>query len=95
MTDPLGKFEVYSYDGNGNLFSTTDRKGQTINFAYDAVNQLLQKTDNRKQPAPANASDGPGKTEYSYDVVGNLLTVVDPDSNLTFGYDGGLNAKLS
>ncbi len=76
-TDPLGKSDMFSYDGNGNMVTTTDRKEQTINFQYDSLNQLIKKT------LPGNLV-----TDFNYDLVGNLIDVTNPDSNLTFTYDG-------
>jgi RHS repeat-associated protein len=75
-TDPLGKVEAYEYDGNDNLTKRTTPKLDQIVFAYDPVNQLLSKT-----------LPGSLVTSYSYSPVGNLLTVNDPDSNLTMTYD--------
>lgn len=79
-TDPLGNFETFIHDNNGNLLSTTDRNVQTIDFQYDVVNQLVQKTLLA------------GKLEetitmFAYDSVGNLTSVTDPDSALTMTYD--------
>ena len=75
-TDPLGKVETYEYDGNDNLTKRTTQKMDQIVFAYDAVNQLLSKT-----------LPGAQVTSYTYSTVSNLLTVTDPDSNLTMTYD--------
>ena len=79
-TDPLGRSETFAYDGNGNLISSTDRNNQTIEFQYDAVNQLIQKTLLPGMPDEA-------LTRFGYDSVGNLASVVDPDSSLTMTYD--------
>ena len=76
-TDPLGNSDTFAYDGNENLITTTDRNGQTLNFQYDSLNQLINKT------LPANLV-----TTFDYDLVGNLTSISDPDSNLTFSYDG-------
>jgi len=77
-TDPLGKKEGFRYDGNGNLIQTIDRRLQTIDFEYDAVNQLVRKTHVTTSHV----------TSYDYDEVDNLTSVIDPDSHLTFTYDG-------
>ena len=76
-TDPLGNSDTFVYDGNGNITSHTNRKGQTISFTYDADNQLVSKV------VPGN-----GTVTYTYDNSGNLLTLNDPDSKITFEYDG-------
>jgi RHS repeat-associated protein len=75
-TDPLGKVETYTYDGNDNLTARHTPKGDDIFFAYDAVNQLLSKT-----------LPGSQVTSYLYDQVGNLTRVTDPDSVLAMSYD--------
>ena len=45
----------------GNLLSKTDRKGQTIQYVYDVLNRLTQKT------CPDSTS-----VEYVYDLVGKV-----------------------
>ena len=42
--DPLGNFETYNCDGNGNLISKVDRKNQTTTFGYDGVDRLTINT---------------------------------------------------
>ncbi|MCR4336507.1 MAG: hypothetical protein NUV91_01695, partial [Candidatus Omnitrophica bacterium] len=76
-TDPLGRSDVFIYDGNGNLLSTTDRKNQVLSFEYDVVDQLLRKV------LPNNLV-----TSFTYDRNGNLSSVIDPDSAVSFVYDG-------
>ena len=39
-TDPLLRQESYSYDLNGNVVSTTDRKKQVTTFSYDGLNRM-------------------------------------------------------
>jgi RHS repeat-associated protein len=38
--DPGGRVESYRYDRNGNLTSSTNRRGQKITYAYDELNRL-------------------------------------------------------
>ena len=75
-TDPFGKIERYTYDGNDNLPTRITPKNETITFAYNPVNQLLSKT-----------LPGSQVTSYLYDLAGNVTTVTDPDSVLTMTYD--------
>ena len=75
-TDPLGKIETYTYDGNDNLTKRRTPNGADILFTYDPVNQLLNKT-----------LPGTQITSYQYDLVGNLTNVTDPDSVLAMTYD--------
>ena len=77
-----GLTETFTYDGNGNLTCTTNRNGQTIAFNYDALNRLINKT----RP-PTTIESGDQVTTYSYDSVGNLLTVVNPTIGVVNQYD--------
>jgi len=43
-TAPNGSNCTSGYDANGNVGSKTDARGIVTNFAYNAINQLLQKT---------------------------------------------------
>lgn len=74
-TNPLGQITSLTYDKRNNLTSKTDPKGQQAQYSYDVLDRLTRKTR-------------PGDTvNYSYDRVGNLLSVTDSDSNLTFVHD--------
>jgi RHS repeat-associated protein len=75
VTNPLNQSTFFSYDKQNNLISKTDPKAQQIQYAYNSLNQLTRKTK-------------PGDVvSYTYDRVGNLLTVTDADSGLTFVFD--------
>jgi RHS repeat-associated protein len=78
-TDPLSQVDNFtSYDGNGNLLTATDRKGQQATYTYDAFSR----------PATASYADGSTVT-YTWD-KGNRLTQIQ-DSNggtITRSYDG-------
>jgi len=41
-TDALTKVDSYGYDANGNRTSHTDRNGNLIAYAYDALNRPAQ-----------------------------------------------------
>ena len=58
------------------MTSKTDRKGQTINYVYDALNRLTRKLY-------------PDSTEvnYVYDLVGKIQQVNDPTGTYAFAYD--------
>jgi YD repeat-containing protein len=58
------------------LTSKTDRKGQTLQYVYDALNRLTSK----------NYPDSTG-VEYVYDLVGKLQHVSDPTGSYGFAYD--------
>jgi RHS repeat-associated protein len=75
--DQLGRPETFSYDGNGNLVSTTDRKTQTTTFTYDPLNRRTR----------SFFSDGTF-TEFTYDGAGRLLTATDSvTGTITEEYD--------
>ena len=67
----------YTYDGNGNILTQTDGKGNTITYQYNARNKLSKKTD------------GSGKAEsYKYYADGNLKEKTDRNSIITlYTYD--------
>jgi YD repeat-containing protein len=44
VTFPSTLTEGYTYDAMNNLLAKTDRKGQTINYGYDALYRLTSKT---------------------------------------------------
>jgi YD repeat-containing protein len=60
----------------GNLTSKTDRKNQTIQYVYDALNRLSSKT----YPDSTAAN-------YVYDLVGKVQQVSDPTGTYVFAYD--------
>ena len=66
----------YSYDPNGNRLSVsvriTETEYLTTTYEYDAKNQLIQETN--------PASD---ETSYTYDCVGNVITITTPNGNVT------------
>ena len=75
FNDPAGTVS-YAYDANGNLLTVTDAGG-TISREYDALNRITGYTDAR-----GNTS------RYSYDRVGNLVTLTYPGGRqVNYGYD--------
>ena len=75
-TFPSTLAEYYAYDLVGNLLSKTDRKGNTIQYLYDALYRLTQKT----YPDTTNV-------EYAYDLANKVLQVSDPTGTYGFAYD--------
>jgi large repetitive protein len=63
-----------TYDGNGNLTSSTDARGNTTTFTYDAANQLSQEV----QPVtPTSAIT----TSFGHDPAGNRTRFTDGRGN--------------
>ena len=74
---PDGSKDTFTYDAVGNQLSAGNGV-VTCTFQYDALNRLLQKTDSRF-----------GKSvSYTYDGVGNRVTMTDPEGGVTaYRYD--------
>ncbi len=74
---PDGPKDTFTYDAVGNQLSAGNGV-VTYTFQYDALNRLFQKTDSRF-----------GKSvSYTYDDVGNRLTMSDPEGGVTtYRYD--------
>jgi YD repeat-containing protein len=73
--DPLGNDSSYSYDPVSNLTQVVDANGTATTYAYDALNRL-------------NGITRPDETiGFTYDAVGNRLTMSDPTGVTTYGYD--------
>ncbi|MCX3064245.1 golvesin C-terminal-like domain-containing protein [Streptomyces beihaiensis] len=87
------------YDANDNVTQSTAPNGAVTTAAFDAADQLKQVT------SPKDQSTDPDRiTTYTYDKVGNELTVTSPKGNLsgatagsyttTYAYDA-LNRPVS
>lgn len=75
VTDTVGQIS-YGRDLKGRLLTVVEN-GKTITRAYDALDRLTDYTD----------GDG-NHLHYTYDAVGNLLTLTYPDNKVvTYGYD--------
>ncbi|MBI5117924.1 hypothetical protein HZA56_15725 [Candidatus Poribacteria bacterium] len=78
VTWPDARFESYAYSDccPHMLDSLTDRAGRTANYTYDPLKRLTEIT-------------GPGGTvKLVYDANGNLLELIDPNSDATtYEYD--------
>jgi RHS repeat-associated protein len=80
QTKPLGASNHFEYDGFGNLVRATDRNGRVTEFEFDGTHQLIRER--------WLSDSGLLRTiAYSYDRAGNMLTVSDPDSLLSFAWD--------
>ena len=78
---PNGQSTTYAYDLDGNEVSTTDPMWYVTAYAYDAFgNQISQSL-----PDPANGKQDSGSptTTYTYDAMGDMLSLTDPVGNTT------------
>jgi len=90
VTSPDTGTTAYTYDAAGNLVSKSDASGITVSYTYDALNRLtgIHYPDSAQDitysyDAGANGmgrltgmTDPSGAYTYSYDVFGNLVTVI-------------------
>ena len=64
MTDAMGKTETNTYDdANGLRLSSTDRNGQTFNYAYDGTGNMISRA----------LSDMTAAEVTTYGKTGNIL----------------------
>lgn len=73
-TDPMGGEEHFAYDNLGNLIASKDKKQQVTTYTYDVMNRLTQK------------KTGALCVGYTYDTLGNQLTMTDSTGTTTYGY---------
>jgi RHS repeat-associated protein len=72
----------YQYDNNGNVSQITNANGSIISYERDNQGRITQQTEK------VNASAVGLVTKYSYDILGNLLTVTDSRNRVTsMSYD--------
>jgi RHS repeat-associated protein len=77
-TDPDGNSTSTTYDANGNPATETDARGKIINTQFNALNQLVSRTE------PGVSSP----TTTQYDAIGNVTRVTDPRGIVTLStYD--------
>lgn len=71
---------LYSYDAVNNVVGAQDEKHATPNttYRYDPVNRLVQVIQTL-----AGATGGTIATQYAYDLHSNLVSVTDPNGNVT------------
>jgi len=96
MIDGKGQRTAYAYDPLDRLTTITYADDSTITYGYDAIGNLLTRTDdtgtttfdydplNRMttKTLPGNAS-----ITYTYDPNGNLTSVTDGGGTVSYGYD--------
>lgn len=77
IVDANGDVTTFAYDGLNRLITTTYiADNETVVFAYDAVGNRLQMSDNT------------GVTTYEYDDLGRLIAVTSPEAGtVSYEYD--------
>ncbi len=65
--------ESYMYDAVGNVTSSTDRRGHTTDYTFDARNRVVRRLDPQITGQPAR-----GSTTVRYDDAGHTVQVTNP-----------------
>jgi RHS repeat-associated protein len=102
VTDGKSQLTTYSYDGLNRLLTTTYGGSDTTTLLYNAVN-MTQRTDANGDVTTYQYDDRHRLTDvlyagaasedrsYTYDLVGNILTVTEPgkaaQTNVAYSYD--------
>jgi RHS repeat-associated protein len=104
ITQPGNRVSTFDYDTVGNRVAVTDPANRTRRFEYDSLGRLkraLAPLYNALSPLAGNHSDPAGSvvdiagekfaaSQLTYDPVGNLQTLTDPNNHTTtFKYDAG------
>jgi RHS repeat-associated protein len=80
-SDPAN-YEAFTYDANGNRLSFRRRNGQTITYAYDALDRLQVKTLPAGSPQPT--------VTYTYNLLNQMISAsfpAGPPHWVYFSYD--------
>ena len=87
VTDALLNTTQYEYDAAGNQIGLIAANGVVTHYEYDTLNRLSAVVENY-QPAFGADSQTNVRTEYTYDLNGNRLTILDGNGHITtFAYD--------
>jgi YD repeat-containing protein len=85
-TDEAGKTDSMWYDAGGLVIATKSRTNDSVSYDYDAAGRKI-KVVWPTHPNPAGNVAG-GTAQFTYDVMGRLLTAVTGSKNLTRTYYG-------
>ncbi|EDN70913.1 protein containing RHS repeats [Beggiatoa sp. PS] len=84
---PLNSHSEFHYNAVGKIVDVIDAKGRVDHTEHDALYRAISVTRNYKPGAVANA-DTNVSTQLSYNLVGDVLKVIDPKGNTTkYDYD--------
>ncbi len=83
---------TWTYDNVGNTIAVTDARGDTTTSAYDAANRV---TDVYQPAVNYNGTMVQPHMSKTYDLDSNILTMTDPDGNVTTNTYDLLNRMLT
>ncbi len=82
VTDsPANHVSLTCYTPEGNVAKEIDRNARRIEYTYDFASNLIE------ERWYSDASQLVRTLRFSYDVLGNMLTAQDPDTDYRFSYD--------
>jgi RHS repeat-associated protein len=98
LTNTRGKVTTYAYDSNNRLTSATDALSRTTTYGYDVAGRRTSRTDAKSQTttysydvldrlALIDHPVGTADVSFTYDALGNRLTMIDGTGTTTFTYD--------
>ena len=90
VTDPENHTTSYAYDSVGNRTTMTDANGIDTSYEYDDLNRLAAVVENYDLGSDSDEEYNV-RTEYTYDSVGNRLSIRDGNDNLTTFLYNSLN----
>ncbi|MCI5621097.1 MAG: DUF6531 domain-containing protein, partial [Lachnospiraceae bacterium] len=101
VTDPKGNVtEMNSYDALNRVTHTEDALGHAVDYSYDGLGNLIAVVESLNEDAAEKTTTMPEAavtsktTSFTYDSVGRLLTVTDPEEGKTAQtYDGAGNVS--
>ena len=79
-TLPLGQFEQFTYDFEGNTATRVDFNGKTTTFANDSMNRLLSRT-------PDATFTGAVPESFTYTSTGQRQSMSDTSGTTTYTYN--------
>ena len=89
---------VYTYDANGNRLSYTESGSPAVASAYDDQDRLTSRGpvtyEYLAEGARMTRTEGSAVTEFSYDELGNLLSVTLPDATTISYVIDGRNRRI-
>jgi len=91
-------FSTYTYDDNGNRLTVTDNTGSTHNSTYDDQDRLISRETINFSYHPDGSLIGKvigsESTSYSYDALGNLLSVTKANGDVIDYLVDGRNRRI-